>query len=259
MFRLKAGMRLATALIAVGSVFAWTEQAEAAYVTVIYTGKVANSHDLSGVFGAAGASLDGDAFTATYVFDPSVSVIESGSRSNISRGGTSLGTPSPLISAALTINGISYSFGGSYDEIDNAVNPSNGVSGLWVYAYSFLGSPGSIPSGYARLNNKSSGNLGIPAKLGPYFGNVSGGTGGFNNGAFSIFTLYGYASDGAPIGETAFGDLINETLTISGGTAGAVPEPATWAMMIAGMAVVAGTLRRRTAIRQSARWTQRAI
>jgi hypothetical protein len=46
--------------------------------------------------------------------------------------------------------------------------------------------------------------------------------------------------------DSPFGDgVLFDSLSFSAATAGAVPEPATWAMMLAGFALVGGVLRRR--------------
>jgi hypothetical protein len=79
--------------------------ASAAVVEIVFTGTVADeSHDYGGVFGLAGTTLWGYAFTADYRFDTAIGSV----------GGVSQGNASPSLGATITINGHSVFIDGGY-------------------------------------------------------------------------------------------------------------------------------------------------
>ena len=67
--------------------------------------------------------------------------------------------------------------------------------------------------------------------------------------SFGSFVVFSVLTSGAPtvsFSNSAYQNSINYTdLLVSGSISGAVPEPATWALMIAGFALVGATMRRR--------------
>lgn len=86
---------------------AWAGQASATIITTTYQGTVFSGIDALGLFGAAGADLTGDPFSAVVVFDSSLSR-QADVRGISVLGGAGLGTPNPFVSTSLTIDGMAY-------------------------------------------------------------------------------------------------------------------------------------------------------
>ncbi len=91
-----------------------------AAVVVTWTGTVFDGNDPADYFGVGPnanplGNLQGQAFTAQFTIDPTVGSVTSAADYFDVRGGTFTGAfASPLISATLTINGVTYSYGSSY-------------------------------------------------------------------------------------------------------------------------------------------------
>jgi hypothetical protein len=93
--------------------------AKAALIDVTWTGSVISGNvGAAGAFGIqdqfAGNELAGQAFTATYRFDTTIGSLVQGAGFADLRGGSGFGDgslPGPAVSATLTINGITVSFG----------------------------------------------------------------------------------------------------------------------------------------------------
>lgn len=96
------------------------------------------------------------------------------------------------------------------------------------------------PSGSYKPTSFTSESLFTPAPSGPYGSSLDGFNGTNPNGAWSLY-IDDFASGD-------FGSLASATLSITtSGVAAAVPEPATWTMMIGGFGLVGGAMRRRRA------------
>jgi hypothetical protein len=195
--------------------------ASAAVMVATYVGTVFGGLDYGNVFGlGAGASLAGQAFTETFTYDTQVG-IDDGDPGFYQEqdGGTAWGAPSPMLGAALIIAGRTYDVAG---ELSSEVVSATGVESL----HRAEGATGSL---FLYLNHNSPGDLAAPvATTG---GSLGGGT----------FRLYGAGG-----GLLASGTLHPVTLTIAAAapTGGAVPEPQTWAFMVAGFGLTGWTLRR---------------
>lgn len=89
--------------------------ASATIVEVDWSGTIVSGTDNTGTFGAVGANLAGDTYTTTYIYDTSVGTIVSGGTVGQQLvGGTRVGTTSASLGASITINGVTFSVGGSY-------------------------------------------------------------------------------------------------------------------------------------------------
>ena len=104
-------------LCCAGLGIAYMSSASALTMTETYTGSVTAGSDTSNLFGLNGASLVGQQYTATYTFDAGLGT--GILTCNGCGGGTSVtlnsnGSSSPLVSASLTINNISFSISGGY-------------------------------------------------------------------------------------------------------------------------------------------------
>jgi hypothetical protein len=210
--------RLAGVLAACGLLAA--APASAAVMVATYVGTVFGGLDYGNVFGlGAGASLAGQAFTETFTYDTQVG-IDDGDPGFYQEqdGGTAWGAPSPMLGAALTIAGRTYDVAG---ELNSEVISATGVQSL----HRAEGAAGSL---FLYLDYNSPGDLAAAVA-------TTGGT--LGGGAFRL--------DGAG-GPLASGTLHPVTLTIAaaGPTGSAVPEPQTWAFMVAGLGLAGWALRR---------------
>lgn len=202
-----------------------TASADILYVT--FTGTVAEGSDATGVFGAPGASLDGDAFVATLLFNDDLGVRDTFSPYfDYTDGGPFFGTSDPSLGAKLTINGVTVAFtGNSYGSVANFafegettvdVSDASSVS----FDASFLeldlyasGVPGSLDTPYSATGSPGLSNLFQ-----------------FATGPGSLYTSY------------AGGTLAPTSVRVSVGPA-PVPEAASWTLMLAGCSLMGAALR----------------
>jgi hypothetical protein len=75
-----------------------------------YTGLLNSGIDASGVFGAAGTNLAGLMYSTSFTYDTTLGARNSCCGSDHIDGGAELGTASPIVSASITINGVTYQF-----------------------------------------------------------------------------------------------------------------------------------------------------
>jgi hypothetical protein len=142
--------------------FASPAKADIVYVTVTgtvvnFVNNQVNEHfDVDGLFGSAGASLLGDAYTAQFEFDTSLGQTYSSATENFAYGGLDYSAiTSPSIAASLTINGQTVSLAGGYDgEIYGATAAVYGEATSLAYAQASVseylwnemeGDPGTSP------------------------------------------------------------------------------------------------------------------
>ena len=192
--------------------------ASALTVETVFKGVVVDGdNDNTGLFGPAHGSVSGDAFKVTYrtKLTPA-STSDNGFTFAQSTGGSDSGLPL-LMSAVLQINGYSYAIDGAQQ--------------------SYLQHQDSGPDDY------------VNARVAP------GNPGGFEH--LSLVALGSFLSDRsltdafsyAPGGAIGFGELAlvdnHLTFSVTSVSGGAVPEPATWALMIGGFGLTGATLRRR--------------
>jgi hypothetical protein len=188
--------------------------AKATVVYVTYTGTVISGTDPNGVSGQ-GASLNGDSYAVLYVFDTGT-YADTNPTDNFVFGGTSFGSPSPLVGpAVLTVGGISIDISGnSVGEIQGINNGPGAFSEQLHRAYDTNGS--------AVENSIFNYSGGLPATITtPFIYNVT-----LSDGGSSDFSAFG-----------ASGNLSVSTLVVSLDPPTInVPEPSTWAMMLLGLA-----------------------
>jgi hypothetical protein len=197
--------------------------ASAAVMVATYVGTVFGGLDYGNVFGlGAGASLAGQAFTETFTYDTQVGIDDGDAGFYQEQdGGTAWGAPSPMLGAALIIAGRTYDVAG---ELSSEVVSATGVESL----HRAEGAAGSL---FSYLDYYSPGDLAAPVAT--KGGMLGGGT----------FALHGAG------GLLASGTVHPVTLTIAAAapTGAAVPEPQTWAFMVAGLGLTGWALRRQGA------------
>ena len=228
-------------LIAVAAItlsfWAGAERAEAALVTVTYTGTVSSGIDSVGTFTQSlePNNLAGLAYKAVYVFDTTLGETVSSPGNNYALGGLFNGLQSPALSASITINGISFGFVpnniGFINNISSAVVNNVFVSQIEHRADHFAPT-GNVESAILthRLRHFSLNEPTYPDSLSqPVEHDVQ-----FNEDVFAILNLdyHTFANH-----YTAFVRATLAPSHVSIEVAG-VPEPSSWAMMLLGFAGV---------------------
>ena len=208
------------------------QPAAATTILITYTGTVSSGYDFSGVFGASTTSLTGDTFKSVYTLTyPTTGVTDYNIGStHYVKGGSDFSTLSP-VSGQLTINGITQSFDGKVVGEHLLASLDSGIAEVLDVA------------GAVRQPNENSifnriysmtDNFITSTSFADSF-NYAVTANDHSSGTFNIVSNNG--------DESAFGVL--ESLTVSIQSVSAVPEPATWGMMIFGFGIAGVTLRAR--------------
>ena len=220
---------------------ACAQPAAAAPVTYTYTGTVDHGADDFGLFGVGGASLSGAAFTAVFTRDDALAPdgIVVGAFSSSITEFDGLGA----VTGVITINGVAYN-------VAPGLSQQNQYDDGIYEAFSHI-----VEGGGAHLG-LGGGTLGTLAPLAAY-DYLAGGDyhtlASFSSANTPGFEMFGSFDFSAKDMEgRSFASLRATQLVVSPNpgvpTGGAVPEPATWAMMILGFGGVGCTLRRRRAL-----------
>ena len=213
------------ALPAIATTLAFAQPAAAAVVTYTWTGYVAEGVDQIGLFG--GGNLTGLDFTAVFSRDDALADdLSLGAVNSYVRGGQA-------VSAKLTIGGVTIDVGGVNGEQSQFDNGA--FEGFSHHAASVLGGV----SFTAR-------SLGDPTDYlaGPDYHTLAGLTADDTPGFYWEGRFDFGAADPDDPNQGLFTNGRFVPYGVAVGSTGAVPEPATWAMMILGFGGVGATLRR---------------
>ncbi|TFU06620.1 PEP-CTERM sorting domain-containing protein [Polymorphobacter arshaanensis] len=210
-----------------------------------YTGTFYDGYDTTGVFGTANTGLAGVGYVVTFTYDPSLGIRSTvAGYSDSSRGGVGFGYPgkSPVITSAITVNGTTKLLAGGY--LGLVQTSVNGIKHAAEYSYN-----DGVDYAFKQISIYNY-PVGAPTSLDQNFGPVAA-TGGW--GSFAWYQTKVNPGAG-PATDSAYADFNYDTvysvsdLLPSGG----VPEPANWALMVAGLGMIGGAMRRRAAIAASA-------
>ena len=222
--------QLRFAIAATGAAGLFAAIPAAAVVKVAkYTGTVTTGYDATGLFGAPGASLAGYGYVATYKYDKTLGTLfTDGSTYERSTGGAepSVSGPSPMLSSSITINGVTRTIAGSWEAVAET------STGPFVQHYASDFFDDGITQSF-KYHQSYAYPAGAPASLDQSFGPVAA-----QGYGYIAWAMYDYAT--GTLTENTYAYLgTNTVYSVSD-----VPEPATWALMIAGFGMVGGALRR---------------
>ena len=224
--------KTACALTLMFSGLSIAQPAAAATILITYTGTVTSGFDEAGLFGESNTSLKGDTFksvyTLTYPTSGAVDVNVQGLHETNGGTGYSLSPPSPL-SGQLTINNHTVSVDGQYRGEHTLISPGyqgGNTSQILDFVYS---------NGNTSLDNLVENINGNNFISSLNFANE------FSHTVILSDNYQGAFHKRNDLGQAT--DAYFNNLTVSVQEVGAVPEPATWGMMIFGFGIAGVTLR----------------
>jgi hypothetical protein len=209
------------------ALLAGVSPATAAVKTATYSGTVDQGLDTTGVFGPANTSLAGASYIATFTYDRTL-----GSSNTIgtSAGGSLFGTTSPIIAASLRINNITWIIpAGADDFVRTSVSPE-----VWHY----VSSRKIVGAGTQRdqVNYR-----GFPVTAPESLDQNVAPVPAVGGGSFTILTMNNFNNAFMVFAQGSFS---NDAI-YSVGDVASIPEPASWAMLIAGFGLTGAAMRRR--------------
>lgn len=228
---MQRGDAMRTIITAAAAVMLGAAPAAAVVKVATYSGTLASGQDRTGVFGPAGGDLGGAAFVASFTYDKALGGSQStdGSTYQYSFGGVADGNGSPIVSASITINGFTKALIGDYYGV--AYTTTSPFTEH--YAVDYVDTPQLFVHSWVYIDGHP---VDAPWSLDQDFGPAP------VSGASGHFTIYRYDYTTAQ-GEWADG-IFDSTATywVHG-----VPEPASWALMIAGFGFIGAARRRQDA------------
>lgn len=231
-------VRSAAVLIAL---FGLAAPASATVITVTYSGTIVSGTDQAGLFGTAGADLSGQKYSARYVFNTKLGTQESSAALNRLFGGNAFGTTSPAVYTTLTIGGHSIDL----NDFSNGELNYRRDGGRTIIDASDTVIGNSLSS--AVITYQISNVVQIYAG---YF--LPGFADQFKYDTGPDDTTSGTVSISSydPTAQTSSVDTTVSTVLDTVTVTTAVPEPSTWALMVAGFFGLSALHRRRERLRR---------
>jgi hypothetical protein len=213
-----AALGAASLLVAAGA-------AEATTVTETFSGTVTHGTDSLGLFGVSGADLVGQSFTATATFNTTDDGHFPGFHT--AGGGAFIARPNPLYDVSMTVNGHVWTI--DFDYRDQAFTQ---------YTYHEFRPP-ELTTGIIRFQEYQDASHSVEL-----FAGEASGLPQYENGTLTLHAGFGF------IDLSGMNDGISLTITSATATpvdpAAAIPEPASWALMLTGFGLAGAALRRRS-------------
>jgi hypothetical protein len=209
--------------------------ASAAVMVATYSGVLTSGFDMTGEFGPPNSDLTGDAFVATYTYDPEAAAMHfTGPGFDMIYGGAIYGTPVPLSDASITVNGVTHH-----------INPITNYGEADAISYLFfdqaLGSTISSSVYDASYISDAGPASNAPTSLDQRYRNAFNDAGTIYGNYFAISIMYNFSLQHYAYGTAAFGKIYYSVVKVG---ASAVPEPATWAVLLAGFCGLGAMMRR---------------
>lgn len=139
-------LRRLVALAALLSAFG--TPAAAMVVQYTYSGLVTTGADVTGLFGSAGAGLDGQGYSLSFTYDTARGSRIAGPGFDQIGGGAWSGSASPMLSAVLTIGGRSLSFGTGDRALLTALDGGIWFPGPSIELEAYQSSAGPLPGSH---------------------------------------------------------------------------------------------------------------
>jgi hypothetical protein len=214
------------------------QPASAAIIQVSLTGTVSEGFDQSGLFGAPNTDLTGAIFSLVEYFDTTKGTLVLGGPTEILAGGIHFnGDPSSPGSAILTLNGVATPVGGNVYSFLDAMQNGGDASVI----DRFFGD-------HVTTENILEVALDSSAPLHLLDGWHSDCPVADRCRGEFYFSQYAFVTNPGTPASYLYRDRGTFDVDTFDVQVLSVPEPATWAMMIAGFGLVGGTLRRRAAV-----------
>jgi hypothetical protein len=208
-----------------------------------YSGVVASGYDQTGVFGAAKTDLAGASYVAIFVYDKTLGAYRAsdGVRYDYSYGGPGYGN-SPIIRSSIAINGVTHTVAGTYAGSAFTANFTGNDPGVEHVSSERFDNGITHKFNELGFNLGFNNSVGLPTSLDQNFGPVAATRG------FGSFAFYTFRYSRAGFVQYVYADLSGPAVySVSDPVRNAVPEPASWALMIVGFGMVGVVARRRKA------------
>ncbi len=210
--------------------------AAAATVVTTFTGTVSVGLDRTGLFGAPGASLAGDAFKAVYTTDDTAPGAVSSSTTRFDSQITGGPGVSP-VKASLEINGVTFFVSGGAGGETRRGGDTNPTSSVTLFA-----AGDDANTGLSNFVSSFTDHFSLSSDYHAALNHVVRSDDGTGD--------YFFTGDGTNTFAWAKFDVATVTVQSVGG---AVPEPGPWALMVLGIGGLGAVLRRRS--RNVERWS----
>lgn len=228
--RISSAIRFRTLASAATAAALLVSPAAAVGKVATYTGTIKSGYDETGVFGVANTDITGFSYVARYTYDRTLGAFQwtDGVFYDQSYSGTyyGAGIGSPVISVSVTINGITKKIIGDYYGL--AVTKLLSVHHVGQH---YFNDGNTEINTYVQNIANAAGAASLDQNVSPVAQSLPG-----------YGSVYFYGANASGVFESARADLTADG-TYSVGNP--VPEPAAWALMIAGFGLVGAALRRR--------------
>jgi hypothetical protein len=228
---------MAVGLLGAG-LLALAGSASATVMTISYTGTFSGD-DFAGIIGFAGVHFDDTAFTASFTYDTGKgSLNDFGGAAQYLQGGSAIGAEPAVTSALLTVGGhttdLTQTFNGTAETYGPAYSASfsSRVAGQFEEDSTTSFSTGDT---FGYLNFYLGGYGAAPARLDQAW---EGAVDGYGNLSAGVYDANGA---GGPTISLNFTPTFVQVRSVGAGAA--VPEPASWAMMLTGLFGLGGAVR----------------